>query len=427
MNGYLVIVVGALLLRFLVDVIAELANLGHVRTDVPAEFEGLYDAERYATSQRYLRDTTRAGLLHDVVTTMFQLGAILLGGFCLLDALVRMPGWGPIPTGLLYAGALALVFSALDLPFSIRRTFILEARYGFNRTTPRTFVLDILKGVVLSVVIGAPLLAAVIWFFERFPGAWWMVWALLVGVQVALVYLAPLVIMPLFNTFTPLGEGEVRQTILEYARAQSFPNAGIFTMDGSRRSSKSNAFFTGFGRSRRIVLYDTFLERHTAAEILAVVAHEMGHYKKRHIPAAMVRSVVVSGITCYLLGCFINNPGLFAAFGFPPDRVSVYASLVLFGFLYTPLGMVLGIVEHAISRRHEYEADAFTVDTCEEPGALSDALKKLSVDNLSNLAPHPLKVAVSYSHPPVLYRIRAIQERIINRPTHPQRPAGQAR
>ncbi|MDP6491587.1 MAG: M48 family peptidase, partial [Kiritimatiellia bacterium] len=187
MNGYLVIVVGALLLRFLVDVIAELANLGHVRTDVPAEFEGLYDAERYATSQRYLRDTTRAGLLHDVVTTMFQLGAILLGGFCLLDALVRMPGWGPIPTGLLYAGALALVFSALDLPFSIRRTFILEARYGFNRTTPRTFVLDILKGVVLSVVIGAPLLAAVIWFFERFPGAWWMVWALLVGVQVALV------------------------------------------------------------------------------------------------------------------------------------------------------------------------------------------------------------------------------------------------
>ena len=427
MNAYLVVIVGALLLRFFLDTVAELANLGHVRTDVPAEFEGLYDAERYAASQRYLRDTTRAGLLHDVVSTVFQLAAILLGGFYLLDNLVRLPGWGLILTGLCYAGALTLVLTALDLPFSIHRTFVLETRYGFNRTTPRTFVLDLLKGMVLTVVIGAPLLAAVIWFFARFSGAWWMVWALLVAVQVMLVYLAPLVIMPLFNTFTPLEDGEVRQTILDYAQAQSFPNAGIFTMDGSRRSSKSNAFFTGFGRSRRIVLYDTFLERHTPAEILAVVAHEMGHYKKRHIPAAILRSVAVSGVTCYLLGCFINNPGLFAAFGFPAERVSIYASLVLFGFLYTPLGLVLGIIEHAISRRHEYEADAFAVDTCKEPGALSDALKKLSVDNLSNLAPHPLKVAVSYSHPPVLYRIRAIQERIVSRPTHPQRPAGQAR
>ncbi len=425
MNLYLIVIVGALLLRFLLDALAELANLGNVRTEVPAEFEGLYDAERYAASQRYLRDTTRAGLLRDVVTTVFQLAVILLGGFYFLDSLVRLPGWGGIMTGLLYAGAIALVFSILDLPFSLHRTFVLEARYGFNRTTPRTFALDILKGLVLAVLIGAPLLAAVIWFFERFPGAWWMVWAMLVGVQVVLVYLAPLVILPLFNTFTPLEDGEVRHTILDYARAQSFPNAGIFTMDGSRRSAKSNAFFTGFGRSRRIVLYDTFLERHSPAEILAVVAHEMGHYKKRHIPAAMLRSVAVSGITCYLLGCFINNPGLFAAFGFPADRVSVYASLVLFGFLYTPLGMVLGIVEHAISRRHEYEADAFAVDTCAEPGALSDALQKLSVDNLSNLAPHPLKVAISYSHPPVLYRIRTIEERILSRPTRPQRPADQ--
>jgi len=427
MNVYLVIIVAALLLRFLMDAVAEILNLGHVRTDVPAEFEGVYDAERYATSQRYLLDTTRTGLVHDIVSTSVQLVLILLGGFYLLDSLLRMPGLGPIPTGLLFAGAIAFLFSALDLPFSIYRTFVLEARYGFNRTTPRTFILDIIKGALISVVIAAPILSAVIWLFGRFEGAWWMVWLLLVSVQVVLVFLAPFVIMPLFNTFTPLEDGEVRRLILDYAKAQSFPNAGIFTMDGSRRSSKSNAFFTGFGRSRRIVLYDTFLERHTPAEVLAVVAHEMGHYKKRHIPAAMVRSTAVSGVTCYLLACFINNPGLFAAFGFPAEQVSVYASLILFGFLYTPIGMALGIIEHAISRRHEYEADAFAVDTCEEPQALGDALKKLSVDNLSNLAPHPFKVAVSYSHPPVLYRIRAICERIASCPTRPQPPEDQAR
>lgn len=426
MNAYLVIIVGALLLRFLLDTVAELMNLGHVRTDVPDEFKGLYDADRYATSQRYLRETTRAGLLHDVVATGVQLGLILLGGFYLLDKLVRMPGLGTILTGLLYASVIALLFTVLDLPFSLYRTFVLEARYGFNRTTVRTFVLDMLKSAILGILIGAPLLSAVIWFFERFTGAWWMVWSLLVAVQVVLVFLAPLVIMPLFNTFTPLEDGEVRRMILDYAKAQSFPNAGIFTMDGSRRSSKSNAFFTGFGRSRRIVLYDTFLERHTPAEILAVVAHEMGHYKKHHIPSAMVRSIIVSGVTCYLLGCFINNAGLFAAFGLPPERVSVYASLIFFGFLYTPIGMVLGIMEHAISRRHEYEADGFAVDTCDEPEALSEALKKLSVDNLSNLAPHPVKVVVSYSHPPVLYRIQAIKERIASRPTRPQRPEDQA-
>ncbi len=426
MNTYLVIIVGALLVRFLLDTVAELMNLGHVRTDVPDEFAELYDAERYATSQRYLRDTTRTGLIHDGVCTGVQLALILLGGFYLLDNVVRIPEWGSIPTGLLFAGGIALLLGALDMPFSIYRTFVLEERYGFNNTTPRTFVLDILKGILLSIVIGAPLLSAVIWLFGCFPGAWWMVWALLVGVQVVLVFLAPFVIMPLFNTFTPMEDGEVRRMILDYAKGQSFPNAGIFTMDGSRRSSKSNAFFTGFGKSRRIVLFDTFLERHSPAEILAVVAHEMGHYKKRHIPSSMLRSTIVSGVTCYLLACFINNPGLFAAFGFPAEQVSVYASLIFFGFLYTPIGMALGIMEHAISRRHEYEADGFAVDTCDEPEALADALKKLSVDNLSNLAPHPLKVAVSYSHPPVLYRIRAIRERIANRPTRPRPPEDQA-
>lgn len=425
MNGYLVIIVGALLLRFVVDAVAELLNRGHVRTDIPAEFKGYYDAARYATSQRYLRDTTRVGLLDDVVSTTFQIGMILLGGFYLLDSLVRIPGWGHIGTGLLFGGAVALVFALPDLPFSIYRTFVLEARYGFNRTTPRTFIFDMLKGILLAILIGAPLLAAVIALFEHFSGAWWMVWSLLVVVQIVLVFIAPVWIMPLFNTFTPLEDGDVKRRIEDYANAQAFPFRGVYTMDGSRRSSKSNAFFTGIGHSRRIVLYDTFLARHTPAEVQAVVAHEMGHYKKHHIPAAIARSVAISGVTCFLLGLFIENAGLFAAFGFPPERRSVYASLIFFSFLYTPIGMVLGIMEHAISRRHEYEADRFAVATCENPAAMREALKKLSVDNLSNLDPHPFKVAVSYSHPPVLYRIRAMQGCRNRRTTPPDRSGSQ--
>jgi STE24 endopeptidase len=214
--------------------------------------------------------------------------------------------------------------------------------------------------------------------------------------------------MPLFNKFTPLEDGDLRHTVENYATQQNFAMQGIFTMDGSKRSSKSNAFFTGFGKSRRIVLFDTLIEKHGVPELLAIIAHEMGHYKRHHIQKMIFQSIAIMGLTFFLMSLCIGNQNLFDAFKMenPP---TIYAALVFFGFLYTPISMVLGVIGSVISRRHEYEADAYAVETVGESAPMIDGLKRLTVENLGNLNPHPLKVILNYSHPPVLDRIRAIK------------------
>ncbi len=296
----------------------------------------------------------------------------------------------------------------MSLPFSVYSTFVIEEKYGFNKTTPKTFVLDILKGWLLGVVIGAPVFSAVLWFFgQTGPMAWAYCWGALTVIQIFLMFIAPVVIMPIFNKFIPLEDRELKEAIEEYAKKQDFKMKGVFSMDGSKRSTKSNAFFTGFGRFRRIVLFDTLISKHTTEELVSILAHEMGHYKKKHILKSMIISILSTGLMFYILSIFMNNSGLFMAFQM--EHVSIYASLFFFGFLYAPIEMVLSIFGNMLSRRHEYEADAWAVRTYRRPQSMIAALKKLSVDNLSNLTPHPLKVFLSYSHPPVLERIRAIQ------------------
>lgn len=407
MNTYLFIILVALIGRYLLDLVSNRLNLRHLTEELPSEFTGFYDAESYRRSQAYLRDNTRFDIVHDSVTTALTLAFMVFGGFNQVDRLARAPGWTQIPTGLLFAGILVVLAKLVDLPFSAYRTFRIEEAYGFNRSTRQTFILDVLKSLLLTALIGGAVFAAIIWFFRAAgPHAWAACWAAVVLFQVLLVFAAPYVIMPIFNKFVPLEAGPLRSAIEDYARAQSFRIKGVFTMDGSKRSAKTNAFFTGFGRSRRIVLFDTLIERHPEDELLAIVAHEMGHCKLRHIAKAMTRSIAVTGLTFFLLSRFIGNPRLFAAFGM--QQVSVYAGLVFFGFLYAPITMLIGIVENAISRRHEYEADRFAVRTLGTPGAVISGLKRLSVDNLSNLTPHPLKVVLEYSHPPMLERIDAI-------------------
>ena len=408
-NTYLIIILTALLGRWLLETAADLLNMRNVRETIPEEFTGVYDADKYRRSQQYLRDHTRFGLMEDGLMTALGIAFILLGGFALANRLACSAGWTMIPTGLLFAAILMVLAKLVGLPFSIYETFVIEERYGFNKTTPRTFATDILKGLLLTLLIGGPVFAAILWFFDRTgtPG-WLYAWGAVTLFQILLVFAAPYIIMPLFNKFTPLEEGELKTAIETYARAQSFKMKGVFKMDGSRRSAKSNAFFTGFGRSRRIVLLDTLIARHTVPELLAVVAHEMGHYKKKHIPNAILRSVATTGITFFLLSLFLGNTELADAFGLegmPP----LYASLVFFGYLYSPLAMALAIVESAVSRRHEYEADRFVLETTGEKDAMIQALKKLSVDNLANLTPHPLKVFIEYSHPPILERIAALR------------------
>ncbi|NQT94085.1 MAG: M48 family metallopeptidase [Lentisphaerae bacterium] len=410
MNPYLAVILVILLARYLLDLVSDLLNVRHFSPDLPTEFHGYYDAEKYALSQRYLADNVRFGILQDAVFTVLAILFILLGGFNLADTLARSAGLPALWTGLLFTGILVLALRIVEIPFSLYSTFRIEEKYGFNKTTPRTFVLDFLKELLLTVVIGGAVFLAVVWFFDRTGSmAWVYCWAAVVSFQVFLLFIAPYVIMPLFNKFTPIEEGELQAAIAAYAKAQDFRMEGVFKMDGSKRSSKSNAFFTGFGRTRRLVLLDTLIDKHTVPELLAVVAHEMGHYKKRHVPWAIVRGAASAGIAFFLLSLFIGNERLFEAFRM--EHVSIYAGLIFFGFLYTPIAMALGIVENRISRAQEFMADAYAVQTTGDPDAMVSGLKKLGVDNLANLTPHPLKVFLSYSHPPLLSRIAAIRQR----------------
>jgi STE24 endopeptidase len=408
MNPYLLIILAILIFSYFLDLIVEILNLKNINPELPGEFEGYYDAEKYRKSQEYLRENTRFDLVSNTILTPITVAFILLGGFNVVDNFARGFKLGSIATGLVFAGVLMLASQVLHIPFSIYDTFVIEEKYGFNKTTPKTFVMDILKSWLLAVIIGGIVLSAVLWFFEKAgPLAWLYCWGAVTLFQLFMMFIAPVLIMPLFNKFTPIEDGELKGAIENYSRKQDFKMKGVFTMDGSKRSSKSNAFFTGLGKFRRIVLFDTLIEKHSKEELVSILAHEVGHYKKKHILRSFLISVVTMGLMFYILSLFINNTGLFAAFGM--EKTSIYASLVFFGFLYSPIEMILSIFGNALSRKNEYEADAFAVNTYGEKNSFIEAIKKLTVENLSNLTPHPLKVFLEYSHPPVIERIRAVR------------------
>src|SRR5262249_54420846 len=264
---------------------------------------------------------------------------------------------------------------------------VIEERYGFNRTTPKTFVADIVKGLILAVILGGILLGVILWLFQtRGSSAWILCWITTTVFALFVQYLAPVWIMPLFNKFEPLQEGELKQAIRDYANRVGFAFRDISVMDGSKRSSKANAFFTGFGKNKRIALFDTLVAEQTQPELLAVLAHEIGHYKKKHVFQGTVLGILQTGVLFYLLSIFVSSPGLFDAFRV--QHISVYAGIVFFGMLYQPISFVLSIALHAFSRHNEFAADQYSVETGQNPENLISSLKKLSVKNLSNLTPH---------------------------------------
>ena len=408
MNIYLILILVFLIGNYLLDLAVRICNLRTLSPEPPEEFRELVDAAQHRRSQEYIRECSRFQDWHSSVTLACTLAFLLLGGFPWMDRVARGFGGGTIVTGLVFLAIGALLSHLLDLPFTVWETFRIEQKYGFNRTTWRTFVLDRIKGALLGAVIGGILAAAVIWFFETVgPSAWLYAWGAVVAFQLFIQFVAPVLIMPLFNKYTPLPNGELKTALETYIHAQRFKMRGLFTMDGSRRSTHSNAFFTGFGRFRRIVLFDTLIEKHSVPELLTVVAHEMGHYKKRHILYGLLQSVVVTGLIFALLPLFLYNDTLAAAFAM--KQSSVYAGLVFFGFLFTPISVFLSIFSSALSRRFEYQADAYAVETTGQAAAMIAALKKLNVDNYAHLTPHPFVVALRYSHPPILARIRAIR------------------
>jgi STE24 endopeptidase len=407
-NPYTILIAAALAAEYAVNVVVDLLNLRTLGALLPPEFADAYDPETYRKSQEYTRERTRFGIAASTTMLALTLAFWAAGGFEAVDRWVRGFGLPEIPTGLAFIGSLALLRSLVSLPFSVYSTFVIEERFGFNRTSPGTFAADLLKGLALSVVVGGGLVAGVLWFFGwAGPGGWAWCWAFATAATLLLQFVAPAWLMPLFNKFTPLADGELKSQILAYASGIGFPLRGIFVMDGSKRSSKSNAFFSGFGKFKRIALFDTLIEKHTVPELVAVLAHEIGHYRKRHILTGTAVSVLHMGAVLWLFSLFIGHRPLFDAFGM--TEPSVYAGLLFFGLLFTPVEFFLSLAMHALSRKHEFEADAFAAGTIGGGGKeLASALKKLSSDNLSNLTPHPAYIVLHYSHPPVLERIRRL-------------------
>lgn len=407
MNPYQAVILLTLFVRYALAV-SEWISVRRGDPQLPEDVKDVYDAAKYETSRKYLNATTG----FHVVTETFSLAILLLfwfsGSFDFLDRIVR--GWSlsPVLTGILYIGILSFGGMILNLPLNIYSTFVIEEGYGFNRTTARTFIMDRVKGLVLSCVLGVPFLALVLWFFDRTgSSAWLYCWLFAVALSVILQFIAPVWIMPLFNKFTPLDDGDLKYAILAYARSVGFAFKEIFVVDSSKRTSKTNAYFTGFGRNKRIALFDTLVKESTVLEIVAILAHEVGHYKKKHILIGMFLSFLYTGFVFYLLSLFIGNRRLFEAFYM--QEVSAYAGLLLFGMLYEPISFLLSILFNALSRHNERQADRYAVETTPDREQLVSALKKLYATNLGNLNPHPLFVILNYSHPPLLERIHRIR------------------
>lgn len=407
MNIVFWLILGALLIEFLIGFFSTLLNLRALETVAPDDLSDVYESEQYSKAQEYTRVNSRFGILNSFVTLVIGLLFWFFGGFNYIDQLVRAAGWNEIWTGVAFIGILTIAFTVLSIPSSLYATFVIEERFGFNKTTYKTYAVDTIKSLCLSFIIGIPLLAGILFFFEYMGSlAWLYAWGFVALLSVVLSVIAPMWIMPLFNKFTPLEPGELRDAIVEYAKKVTFTYGNIYVIDGSKRSAHSNAFFTGFGKTKRIALFDTLIQQLTTDELVAVIAHEVGHNKKKHIISGMLLGILHTGVLFFFFSLLMNNQLLFEAFFM--DATSIYASLVFFGFLFTPVELIISVVTQAISRKHEYEADQWAVETVTNKQNLVSGLKKLAANNLANLSPHPIFVLLHFSHPPLSKRIEAI-------------------
>ena len=405
---YYFIIIGALIVEYLLSTISSVLNMNSITSTIPDGFQEFYDDKKYSKSQEYLKDKTKLGLYSSTFSLILTLIVIHFGLFGFLDEFVRSNSTHYIISGLLFFGILFLINDILNIPFSLYSTFVVEEKYGFNKTSIHTFIADKCKGYGLTIVFGSAIMVPVFYFFNTFQDdGWWIAWALITAFMIAVQPLFVHVIAPMFNKFTPLEEGELKVAIEDFANKVNFPIGRIDVMDGSKRSAHSNAYFSGFGKSRRIALFDTLLDKHSTEEIVSVVAHEIGHYKKKHVITGTVLGVIETGIMLFIFNLFMNDSDLFAVFSV--DTVSIYCGLVFFSMLYSPISMVTSIFTTAMSRKNEFEADAYALETTQKPEPLISMLKGLSASNLSHLTPHPLMVFLSYSHPPVVDRIAAVQ------------------
>ena len=372
--------------------------------NIPESFRGVFDDEAYSKSVSYTLVKSRFGMIVALISSVVVLSVVVSGLLGVIDNWITGAGLKPGITGILFVAVISTMFHIIGLPASIYSLFTIEKRFGFNTMTVKTFILDEVKGLTLSAVIGIPLLLGLFWFIRAAGPLWWLfAFAAFVAFQLFISIIYPLVIAPLFNKFTPLEEGDLRSKIEELASKLSFASRGIFVMDGSRRSRHSNAYFSGIGRSKRIVLFDTLIEKLKSEEILAVLAHEIGHQKKRHIIQRLVVSFALTLLSFWVIDLLLGSDVLFSAFGF--GRSSAHGLLIILSFCSGPFTFMLKPLFTSWSRRHEYQADRFAARSGVGAGHLKAALLTLGKDNLTNLSPHPLYSFFHYSHPTLAERI----------------------
>jgi STE24 endopeptidase len=366
----------------------------------------LYDENEHHRSIAYGQERNQLGLISGAVSTGLMVVAISRGWFSELDSLISDRVENSILVSLIFIGALSLITWLISLPFAIRSTFGIEAKYGFNKSTPKTFIADIAKGSIVGIVIGGSLLYAVIWLYERFEDRFWLYgWLLVAGFSIFMFMFGTKLILPLFNKLVPLEDGDLKEKIAIYCRSQGYSLKNLYVMDGSKRSTKANAFFSGMGKSKTIVLFDTLIEKLKEEEIVAVLAHEIGHYKRRHTLAMFIASNLQTLAIFGLLGWALKYPEFSRALG--SDQPKFHLSALAFFILLTPMQVLLGLVNNSISRRNEFDADTFAAKTYKQ-APMRSALSKISTDSLANLNPHPLYVAFNYTHPPLVQRLKNV-------------------
>jgi STE24 endopeptidase len=402
------LLIGVVSFGFLVEKILSYLNQKQPVPAVPETLDSYLGQDKLVHAKAYQSDNFRFGLYSGLFSFVLTILFISLGWFGLIDNWVSEWVESPLLRSLAFFGIVFIGSDLISLPFDYYSTFVIEEKYGFNKTNRKTFILDKIKGYLLSIVIGGGLLLVFLGLVHQMgQDFWWQFWGIAAVFMVLVNLFYTAWILPLFNKLTPLEEGELKSQLIHYAKSVDFPLQNIFVMDGSKRSSKANAFFSGFGKRKKVVLYDTLLDQHPPDELVAVLAHEVGHYKKKHILLGMITSVLHVGLLLFLLAQFMYNEHLSLALG--AEVWSAQLNIIGFTMLFSPISMFLGIGTNWLSRKHEFEADEFAKTTfAGKP--LAEALKTLSVKTLSNINPHPWYVFVNYSHPPLLERLGRLEK-----------------
>jgi len=407
-QSVLFIFIGLTIFNFLFTTVLEYLNDKNWNESIPNDLEGFYDSDKYQKAKNYKIERGKISLLNSSISFVITLLMLFFFGFGLISEYAVSFSDSTIIQSCIFFMIFHLLTTFLGMPFSYYSTFFIEEKYGFNKTTLKTFIVDKIRGLFISSLFIIVLTSLAIISIEYFSTGFW-IW-LWIGLSLFMVFLNMFyadLIVPIFNKLTPLENGELRSKIESYSKKVGYSLKNIFVIDGSKRSTKANAFFSGLGPRKTIALYDTLIEKHTDEELVSVLAHEVGHFKKKHILVSMFLTILQLGIMCYLFELCMNMEVIASSLG--SSKMNFHIGIIAFSFLYSPIGLITGILMNILSRKNEYEADKFAKDTY-NGNFLELALKKLSVNSLSNLYPHPLYVFVHYSHPPILKRLARLKD-----------------